>query len=79
MAIFTMFLEKSQCVSLSNVDRAQIANNAGAQAFIRIHANGSTDISVYTEMEPFNVKCDGCIPCFGTALELHHSFSEKLL
>lgn len=37
---------ESQDVSLSNVDRAQIANNAGAEAFIRIHANGSDDTSV---------------------------------
>ena len=32
---------ESNDVSLSNVDRAQIANNAGAEAFVRIHANGS--------------------------------------
>lgn len=37
---------ESNDVSLSNVDRAQIANNAGAEAFIRIHANGSEDSSV---------------------------------
>ena len=37
---------ESQDVSLSNVDRAQIANNAGAEAFIRIHANGSDNTSV---------------------------------
>ncbi|WP_408071331.1 N-acetylmuramoyl-L-alanine amidase [Butyrivibrio sp. JL13D10] len=37
---------ESNDVSLSNVDRAQIANNAGAEAFIRIHANGSEDTSV---------------------------------
>lgn len=36
---------ESNDVSLSNVDRAQIANNAGAEAFIRIHANGSDNTS----------------------------------
>ena len=41
-----MMTRESQDVSLSNVDRAQLANNAGAEAFIRIHANGSDDTSV---------------------------------
>ncbi|WP_242829396.1 N-acetylmuramoyl-L-alanine amidase [Butyrivibrio sp. WCD3002] len=36
---------ESNDVSLSNVDRAQIANNAGAEAFVRIHANGSDNTS----------------------------------
>ncbi|WP_051204564.1 N-acetylmuramoyl-L-alanine amidase [Butyrivibrio sp. VCD2006] len=41
-----LMTRESQDVSLSNVDRAQIANSAGAEAFIRIHANGSDNTSV---------------------------------
>lgn len=56
-----IMVRESHDVNISNAERAQVANNAGADAFVRLHGNGVNDSSVHgilamcqTASNPYN-------------------------
>ncbi len=71
-----LLVRSSHQVDISNVQRAEFANENGADAFIRIHANGSDDQSVHgalticqTSSNPYNA----------ATYKQSYSLSEKVL
>lgn len=56
-----IMVRESHDVNISNAERAQVANDAGADAFVRLHGNGVDDSSVHgilamcqTSSNPYN-------------------------
>ena len=63
-------------VNISNAERATVANEAGADVFVRIHANGSDDHSVNGAMTICQTPSN---PYNGALYEKSHALAECVL
>ena len=71
-----IMVRTSHDVDMSNSERAQVANDAAADAFIRIHANGSENTSVHGAMTICQTASN---PYNADFHEQSKSLSEKVL
>lgn len=71
-----LMIRESQEVDISNAERAQMANNAGADIFVRIHANGSdnAEVSGVLTMSPTAAN-----PYIASLYPACHSLSEYVV
>jgi len=71
-----IMIRESHDVDLSNKERADIANESGADIFIRIHANGSTNPSVHGTLTIYPSKKN---PYVADLSEASHKLSKAIV
>ena len=71
-----IMIRETNEVNISNAERAAVANDAGADVFVRIHANGSEDHSVNGTMTICQTPSN---PYNGALYEKSHALAECVL